>query len=1131
MKRSNRLIQNAILGLAGFSFVTPSAHALESCEPVVGQLASVEGEVEVQRVATPRWQPAAMGDQLCEGDAVRAARLSRAAISLINEAVLRLDQNTTLQLTDITVEPEERSFLELVVGAIQSFSRSPRLLAVNTPYLNATVEGTEFFVEVAENESLVIVFEGVVAATNPQGELRLASGEGAVAAAGEAPQPRIVVRPRDAVQWALYYPPIFAALGGRGMTTPPGLPPPLAEAADLANRGDVDGALEALDRVPEAERDAEYETFRAALLLSVGRVDEARAAIDRGLAEDPNSGLAYAQRSIIELVQNQQQQALADAERAVELSPDASAPKIALSYAQQGNFQLEAARTTLLQATEQNPNDPLAWARLAELWMMFGYLDRARAAAERAAALAPDLERTQIVLGFANLVEFRTAPAKAAFERAIELDPADPLPRLGLGLAQIRESSLEAGRENLEVAVGLDSNDALLRAYLGKAYFTEKRDPLAADQYAIAKELDPLDPTAYLYDAILKQTQGRPGEALEDIQRSIELNDNRAVFRSRLLLDSDRAARGTSLALIYDDLGFLQPGINEASNSLTVDPANAGAHRFLSDIYVGVRRREIARVSNLLQAQMLQDININPVQPSLSEANLNLITQGGPAQAGFNEFTPLFERNQAQLNASGIVGNNDTYGGEGVASAIHGRYSVSAGAFGYTTDGWRKNNDIDQNLQNVFFQTAITPELNAQLEFRRRHSDFGDLPFNFDPDFFLPNLRREIDLDTYRAGVRYSPLPSSDFLLSLIYSDLQEKTNEREDDVFDFEFPLHDQGYQLEGQHIYRRDRLNITAGFAYYDVDRNIKRRLEEGGERVLDQESTQQITQPKGYVYGNLNFPDPVTWTVGVSYDDYQQDDLEVQKVNPKFGVQWNITDDLVLRGAVFRTVKPALVSNQTLEPTQVAGFNQLFDDTNAAAAWRYAVGVDHRLADNLFIGGEATWRELSDNTTDFYAKDAQFENTDEQTHRAYVNWVPIPELALSLEFVYDKFTAEKGKFLTDLFGVPEKVVTYSVPVGARYFHPSGFFAGAGVTYVNQDVNRADFAGPEGNDNFFYLDASVGYRLPKRFGIVSFGVTNLLDQKFHYQDDSFREFQDQPSIGPYFPERLFLGRITLNW
>ena len=67
-----------------------------------------------------------------------------------------------------------------------------------------------------------------------------------------------------------------------------------------------------------------------------------------------------------------------------------------------------------------------------------------------------------------------------------------------------------------------------------------------------------------------------------------------------------------------------------------------------------------------------------------------------------------------QVNATGLVGNESTYGAEGVASAIYDRYSISAGAFGYWTDGWRKNNDINQNVQDVFFQTAITPELNAQ---------------------------------------------------------------------------------------------------------------------------------------------------------------------------------------------------------------------------------------------------------------------------------------------------------------------------------------------------------------------------------------------------------------------------------
>jgi hypothetical protein len=255
-----------------------------------------------------------------------------------------------------------------------------------------------------------------------------------------------------------------------------------------------------------------------------------------------------------------------------------------------------------------------------------------------------------------------------------------------------------------------------------------------------------------------------------------------------------------------------------------------------------------------------------------------------------------------------------------------------------------------------------------------------------------------------------------------------------------------------------------------------------------------------------------------------------LKVEKANPKFGVRWNVTDDLVLRGAVLRFIKPALINNQTLEPTEIAGFNQLFDDINGTAAWQYAVGLDHRLRSNLFAGGEATWRELSVPILNFDAQAKRLENADEQTHRAYVHWLPLPQLALSAEFVYDRFSAETGKLLTTGFGVPEKVETFSVPFGARYFHPSGFFAGVGAAYVHQHVNRSGQR-PEGSGDFFVVDAAVGYRLPKRFGLVSLSVTNLFDNKFKYQDDSFREFQDQPTIGPYIPDRQILARVTLNW
>src|SRR5262249_39630107 len=400
--------------------------------------------------------------------------------------------------------------------------------------------------------------------------------------------------------------------------------------------------------------------------------------------------------------------------------------------------------------------------------------DRSREAAERALNLAPQLERVHVVLGFAELTEFRIKEARVTFVHAIARDSEDPLPRFGLGLAMIRDGALEEGRKNLEVAVGLDSGNSLLRSYLGKAYFEEKRAPLDAEQLAIAKDLDPLDPTPWLYDAIRLQSENRPGEALQAAQKSMELNDNRAVYRSRQLLDQDRAARGTSLARIYDDLGFNQLGVREATKSLTVDPANASAHRFLSDSYQGVRRREIARVSEQLQAQLLQDVNINPVQPSLSETNLNIITHGGPADAGFNEFTPLFERNQVQFNASGVVGNEDTFGGEGVASALYDDFSISAGAFHFQTGGFRPNNDINHDIYDLYAQYAITPELNIQAEFRRRESDSGDLALNFNPDSFNPVLDRDLDQNIERFGARYSPTPESNILFSYIHSDRDE---------------------------------------------------------------------------------------------------------------------------------------------------------------------------------------------------------------------------------------------------------------------------------------------------------------------------------------------------------------------
>lgn len=1121
-------------------FISLSGLVHAACETSVGEFVSITGSVGVQSAGSSSWADAKLETNLCEGDTIRVGERSRAAISLINNAVLRIDQNTAMRLIDITPEDEETSLLDLFTGAFQSFSRKPKFLRVNTPYLNGSVEGTEFVFRVDDDKAAITVLEGVVLASNNQGELRIMPGESAQASKGQAPQKRVMVKPRDLVQWGLYYPSVFSTAAVAAAS------PAMSEAANCAANGNNACAFAALDKIPQTQRDAQYLLLRSTVLLSAGRVDEARTEIDAALQKDANSGAAYALRAVIAVALNENETALADARRAVELSPQSAAATIALSYALQANLQLEAARDTLLQAVGQQPDDALAWARLAELHLMLGDRREANAAAERAVALQPGLSRTQNVLGFTALAEIRIAQAQAAFELAIVLDSADPLPRLGLGLAKIRRGQLDEGRADIEAAVALDSNNALLRAYLGKAYFEEKRAPLDAQQLEIAKELDPLDPTAYFYDAIRLQTENQPVDALGQLDASVERNDNRAVYRSQLQLDQDRAARGTSQARVYNTLGFTRSGLGSATRSLTLDPSNASAHRFLSDSYAPVRRREISRVSNLLQAQMLQDININPVQPSASEANLNSVTSGGPSSVGFNEFTPLFESDDVQLNVTAAIGNNDTVVGEGVVSAIYDRFSISAGAYHYESDGWRTNGQLEQNVYNVFAQAAITPELNVQAELRRSDSEEGDIAFNFDPDNFLENKTVDRSLDSARLGLRYSPSAASDVLFSYIYSEREQTEKDAESiELFPgFSIPFYEYkgegkatGHQTEAQYIYKQERFNLVAGLAYNEVDSDNTTAGFVGFPPFitdLGSSTDGRIEHPRGYLYANINLSDTVAATLGASYDDYDEDlgqaSLNETSFNPKFGVQWQVNDALNLRAAAFKVLKPALVTNRTLEPTQVAGFNQFFDDVNTTKSTRYGAGFDWMLTRDLTLGGEATWRDLDEPVliTDMMGNTSfETEDRDERLHRAYLYWTPTSRVSATAEVIYDDYDSE----FTDS-DLPEKVRTVSVPLGVRYFAPSGLYAGIGGTYVDQEVERAASSFlADGSDTFFLVDLAVGYRFPKRQGVFSLEVRNVFNEKFSYQDDSYRGNPDEPSTGPYFPERTLMGQLTLSF
>jgi hypothetical protein len=104
-------------------------------------------------------------------------------------------------------------------------------------------------------------------------------------------------------------------------------------------------------------------------------------------------------------------------------------------------------------------------------------------------------------------------------------------------------------------------------------------------------------------------------------------------------------------------------------------------------------------------------------------------------------------------------------------------------------------------------------------------------------------------------------------------------------------------------------------------------------------------------------------------------------------------------------------------------------------------------------------------------------------------------------------------------------EEVKTHSFPLGINFFHPSGLGASLKATYYDQEgvfkrVNTGEFS--RGEDDFWVVDAAINYRLPKRYGFITVGATNLFDKDFNYFDTDI----NNPRIRP---DSFFFIRATL--
>jgi len=368
-------------------------------------------------------------------------------------------------------------------------------------------------------------------------------------------------------------------------------------------------------------------------------------------------------------------------------APTLATEFLAESYYQQSRVNLPAALAAARKAVEKSPGFAFAWERVAELEFSFGQTPAALEALNKSLALAPRNAQAIALKGFLLSARNQIPEAIKSFDEAIAIDGALGNAWLGRGLCRIHRGQAEAGREDLQVAAALEPNRALLRSYLGKAFNETHDDVRAGHELELARKFDPNDPTSWLYSALLHQQQNRVNEAIRDLEQAQALNDNRSVYRSRLLLDQDAAVRGANLASIYRDAGMDDVSVREATRTVNYDYANYSAHLFLADSYNQLRdpqqvnlRYETPWLSEYLLANLLSPVGAGTLSQTVSQ----------------QEYAKLFEHDRFGLVSSTEYLSRGAWVQSGSQYGNFGNFGYAVDASYRSDPGQRPNNDQDQ---------------------------------------------------------------------------------------------------------------------------------------------------------------------------------------------------------------------------------------------------------------------------------------------------------------------------------------------------------------------------------------------------------------------------------------------------
>jgi hypothetical protein len=1077
-------------------------------------------------------------------DVIRTLEDSTAVVLIeSNQCSIKLRQLSSLEI--LPRENNANPLLNLLHGALYYFSReSSHEVQIRTPHSTAAPRGTEFVITVESNSTVLAMLDGTAILTNEFGRVDLQSGEMGVAMAGQAPI-KMRLEAANLVQWWLFYP---AVLDLDEVDFQASASAALDSSIKAYRSGDLSAALSNYPGYPsptEPETDSGL-IYLAELFLSAGEVDKAQDLLNK-VATD--SSLAESLRLLIAAVQQK-------VDKAPQVHASAS-ELLGLSYYYQARHELEKALDAADHSVLISTNFAFGWERVAELEFSFGRIQKAKAVLNKSLQLAPRNAQAHALNGFLLSAENRIKEAREEFDKSIRLDSSLGNAWLGRGLVKIRVGDAAAGRADLRMAAILEPNRSLLRSYLGKAFSDASEDEKAALEFRRAEGLDPNDPTPWLYSALQKRAGNQINGAVDDLGKSILLNTNRAVYRSQLLLDEDRAVEGANLASIYRDAGMSDVSVREAASAVNEDYANASAHLFLSDAYNDLRdptqfnlRYETVWFNELLLANLLSPVGGGRLSQEVSQ----------------QEYSKLFQQDGFDLASSTDVRSDKMYHEQASQFGTFGNTSYALDLDYHHNDGIRPNNGLDDTELDFTLKQQVTPHDTALLLVQNQDYHSGD---NF--QYFNPtNERPNYTFNEYQHPIlvggwdhEWSPGMRTLALLSRL-TDEQKFSDKTVPQLVLNEFPNgtiaaagyvpYDVNYQnsfdtysAELNQIFEWDRVTLSAGARYQSGTFQAQDQMGNSPIPFLFTPTTNSISDNfdriTGYGYLTVEPFEHLWLTGGFAYDrvtfpdNYRQPPLSTgeagrSQLAPKAALVWNPIPPVTLRGVYTRSLGGvSLDESYRLEPTQLAGFPQAFrslisesivGSVSAPSYETLGVALDLKLGPHTFAGIQA--ERL---TTDVQRDDGdyilQFGVSPGSTPET-LNYKEY-DLAASLnQLVGDRIVVGTSYRITqsdlhDVFtDIPVSVLATADQMEQsmlqdaegyiQFNHPSGFFARAEMHWYGQA--NSGWTPAEPGDRFFQYNLFAGWYFAHRRAELQFGILNLTGGSYNL--NSLTPYQGLP-------------------